>query len=91
MFGLFRFPVLLGDQVGLLPLLLRSLCRLMSSKMLTIAPGTAWDRFGPDVTALWSLFEVAFDGGHRDRKPLCDLTLAGSGIDGSQDPEPQRP
>jgi hypothetical protein len=26
--------------------------------------GTSWDRFGPEMTALSSLFEVAFDGGH---------------------------
>jgi hypothetical protein len=51
--------------------------------------GTAWDRFGQDMAALSSGFEVAFDGWYRDRKLLGDLALAGSGIDGSQHPEQQ--
>jgi hypothetical protein len=50
--------------------------------------GTTWDRFGHDMTALSALFEVPFDSGYRDGKLLCHLTLAGSGIDGSQHPEP---
>jgi hypothetical protein len=44
---------------------------------------TAWDRFWQNVTGLSSLFEIAFDRRHRDRKRLGNLGLALSGIDSS--------